>query len=1163
MIRRLALVIMMLVLPGAVLAANFIRVINYTADLDQNMDPVGVSWFQRESVQLNVGIVRSAQPVDLSSTNYLAVWEVVSRTNPAQAFVVRTGTFYSAVSAGVTSWYTRFELTPEQSMLQNKMHDGYVRLFERVGGALVDQGFASRQHVNVYFAPNSDSFDFVGPIWWNAFDPNSLSVDQITAHRLVVDEIDFANDLQLSWPTNWPLETGASYSESYANPSYQVYAGKSGSTLYFYDLAAEGGLSMFYTNGLLVISGDPTNSLTSFFPVQTNGVRIYYRSRASPHAMSYADIGETNRYLFFDGTNFVTDAGTAGLASNAVLFAGLPPEYYLDFVNVSNVLQWDDGALATNDVDGWEWGGNLDVEFVARTNGGRTGTYARINSGTIPSTNSTDLLNRSNRWTEANVFEDDVAVEGRMIISDNNNAMGGAWSSTTIGGTNVNASGDYATASGGRDHDASGEGSVSVGGRGGGATAAYAFRGGGYMVSALGVYSAAPGGYDVVARGSYSAAIGGYNVDVEDYGYGLGGEFIDLDGDFNWGLGRFVDSTNDWTFSMGYGASATNPVTAGSNFMFIIHNTATNVPQWRLGINTNHPRGALDLGGGTGYVAAIAFADGSVLSSAGSPGSGTITGAAVVGQSGTGSVAVSGANILLTYPAGGGGGGSTNVTFENLDGNGGVGPASNQVLRGSDYVAGSNSINTRLLALEGGGVTISNARSTNAWLTAVLAGNEVVVGGTSTPIFAESDAIALAQGYMPGAGVSNAIDRHATNMLSKADASNAYVAAAGYQAGSVILTGATVLVATPTAAAHAATKGYVDSVASGGGGSATNAISAGAVNATNYTGLNFLRLRGNAMLDFSSGSTVDVVFLANVVSTQETAFTKPLRVSPDTVADPRQGTVAIAFSPTNYDAAYTISANTITSRSAIVWLSGQTNASGRPVYVMEEARTVAATTSTGNVGFLRQWGPTTALSSNDYFEFRSMYHLWNGAAPIGGGVAFQDHPAAPSEQADVVQWMGESSGVPYFGITTIAAGGDTHTHRLWMNESYLSFNVGSADYDVYFNGDTANQQVFSLDQDTTPRIIINGNGSAVAESTTNSSAATGVDVWVYGTSGAPMMYLNSATKAAQFGGTVNALGGFSASGAAGISSTTSVLVADGGGGFATQTWIHVYGIRTQ
>ena len=230
--------------------------------------------------------------------------------------------------------------------------------------------------------------------------------------------------------------------------------------------------------------------------------------------------------------------------------------------------------------------------------------------------------------------------------------------------------------------------------------------------------------------------------------------------------------------------------------------------------------------------------------------------------------------------------------------------------------------------------TLSNAVSTSAWLTASVSGADVVVGATGAPVFVESDPVALAQGYQTGAQVTDAIQS-----------------------------------------------------AISGSGSATNAIGQLSVNSTNYSGVSYLRLRGSSLFDFSAGPTVDVVFLANVVSTQDNSFTKPLHVSPDTYASWHQGYAGLVLAPTNHDASYTIGGVSVTGRPMITFYSGVSTNSGfggNPVTIMEEVRNVSTNTTaatSNKVGYLRQYG---AVSSGDVVMVSSLYHLFNGVSPGSG-----------------------------------------------------------------------------------------------------------------------------------------------------------------------------------
>lgn len=118
------------------------------------------------------------------------------------------------------------------------------------------------------------------------------------------------------------------------------------------------------------------------------------------------------------------------------------------------------------------------------------------------------------------------------------------------------------------------------------------------------------------------------------------------------------------------------------------------------------------------------------------------------------------------------------------------------------------------------GGTVTNATSTNSWLTAEVSGADVVIGGTATPVFAESDAVALAQGYQTAAQVAGAIT---TN---DAVDDTTFVNAGGETNPVNLAATPWVDVPTPSSASNsaAASVGWVLSVLPGGG-SASNAIS--------------------------------------------------------------------------------------------------------------------------------------------------------------------------------------------------------------------------------------------------------------------------------------------------------------------------------------------------
>lgn len=375
--------------------------------------------------------------------------------------------------------------------------------------------------------------------------PKSLDMERATVDEIVLgaaSPIDAWSDLAGPLGLSSYL-TGIGQATAPAAPYGSVLNSGSAPTPVLRYVKGQGGITVTNDGSVLYIDGSATNSVDALFPVQTsNVVRIYYRSSVAPYSMGYADLpNTTNGYLQSDGTNVRAVAVIVGTASNADLLASQPGPYYRDFDNLTNVLVFDDGVLQGSDLMGYEAGDNVDVAWVTRTNNGRTGVVFRINVANVNPTNGTaDIRGTSNRWTEANVFEDDVQVEGRVIISDNGNSMTGAFATVGGGGTNNVASGSYAIAAGGRQNTASGTDAAVGGGRQNTASDTAGTVAGGAGNSA-GQYASVGGGDDNDVSGAWSAAPGGRDVDVS--------------GTASMGFGEYLSVTSNRVVLIGWGMS--------------------------------------------------------------------------------------------------------------------------------------------------------------------------------------------------------------------------------------------------------------------------------------------------------------------------------------------------------------------------------------------------------------------------------------------------------------------------------------------------------------------------------------------------------------------------------------------------------------------------------
>lgn len=676
--------------------------------------------------------------------------------------------------------------------------------------------------------------------------PTNLTPATLTAGIYVsTPELRLNGATYTTIPTNKPDVTIADSANTWpgATPITLLSDG-TGPAFTLYPVTGESGITVRVANGALIISGAVTNGVEVYFPVQTSSVgRFYYRSSVAPYTMSYVDMNaSTSGYFKWDGTNVTPVQELTATATNALALNNQPSTYYDDFFNLTNALVYNSGVLAATDVMGFEAGSNCVFTFVTYTNAltGRVGTIARISGG---SGGSNYLLNAVNTWSDTNTFQQPLYAN-RIIVQGQGNTMSGD-KAQVLGGTNNTAAGAYSTVLGGY----------------------------GNLAGAGAPYGTVAGGLNNTASGSRGAVAGGEGNQAGDFSGVGGGYEVDIDSPYSFGAGAHLDASagKSYVFMFGYGY-VTNPLNAGESKAFIISGYDGGM---KLLVNTMSSRTAgvvADIAG-TARVDAVKFPDDTILSSA--------AGASVtwLGPSSFSQVL---SRVRFTGPA------ITNLVYDTNTGEiivgtkddsaAGVGITS--IVNGASttnngitqFVLANSSVTTNsagqlvftitnAIGGSGGGGSVNftstwSVATTHGSTSAVMVGfgvsNTVLAstGPTSAPVF-----LTLAQLGAPTgtplyaftesdpnwAAVSNSIRSDINASALDTEITN-FVERIGETDGIDFTNAASVSVPTPSAASHAATKGYVDSASSA---SVTNAIDKGLANSGSLlTGLNTLDIVG-------------------------------------------------------------------------------------------------------------------------------------------------------------------------------------------------------------------------------------------------------------------------------------------------------------------------------
>jgi hypothetical protein len=596
----------------------FGRRYQFYEDMDVFPEPQRIEFYQRERVQLDFHITRDNQPVDFSDPDDFAVWEVVTITNPYTAYIVMTATVVNA-----TGGVVRFNVSPEEAMIPEDDYDGFVRLFNRNINTIDDMGVIQRQNVRVRRTPPSEGLNFVGPIWWDRYDPNQLVIDDLVVNTFETLSFTMNGETIFSLPEAPEYELKGASSSYNTSPKYSLVANGTGLVFTIKPIAGLDGITLIESNGTVVISGNATQSVYQFFPQQShNRARLYVRQGSSPTVISPLDVPTNSTYpaLSSDGTNIFWASGIP--VADSEFFAGQPPEYYENFQLMTNIPVYNAGTLVPfvgDDIDGFEGGSNVSVSIIGKAdplNPTQTISVLRFDVAGGLGTNVDAILTRENTWTKLNKFNGGLEVANRIRMTGYaNNA--GLYSSVGIGGSNIVAQGSYSTVIGGRDSSATGIDSI-AGGRGAQSRGANSLA---MLQGALaGDSHAVAIGFGNLARGSGSAAVGGQNNDVLNAAYAFGGTYNEMKGGNNWAFGNRTYSDYNFVYMFGDGAQ-NNPLRATRDRSFVLSSFSTNsfIPKYFVGINTNAPlytNVVLEARGGPVVFESIVFPDGSTFTNA-------------------------------------------------------------------------------------------------------------------------------------------------------------------------------------------------------------------------------------------------------------------------------------------------------------------------------------------------------------------------------------------------------------------------------------------------------------------------------------------------------------------------------------------------------------------
>lgn len=468
--------------------------------------------------------------------------------------------------------------------------------------------------------------------------------------------------------------------------------------------------SLLYPH-VIIITGDPTNSLEAMFPPQTSNVtRIYMRlaSSAPPYNMDYIDIDPTTSgYIRIIGStnsaSLAVEETITATASNATLFAGHNQHYFMNFANITNFQAWDDGSqtIIQTSFHGIEAGDGANFSAVVRTNG-TTNLVLRLDVASGIGTGS--CLTCSNEWTEAQTYSGNAVLRynnTRVYVTGSGNSNTGVlYATIPISGTGNVAMANYATVAGGRNNTASGVDSTVAGGSRNTSTGSMSTVVGGYGNTAYGNMATVMGGSMNHADGIGSIAAGYQTTAGGDYS-DTAGQYVstDADADYSFLRGLFATSTNEWTYAVMEGTASTNKAETKKPYTIVFYTLTTN--QFKLGVGTNDPIAGLDVHGGFNF---------------------------------TGPITSNGAPFYI--PAN-----TTNAIYEIVTTGDGVTSNPRRVV----FRAGSGSSPTStvsgtttivwLASSSSGGGTITNAISTNSFMTAIVSGSSIVIGATKTPLF--------------------------------------------------------------------------------------------------------------------------------------------------------------------------------------------------------------------------------------------------------------------------------------------------------------------------------------------------------------------------------------------------------------------------------------------
>lgn len=145
-----------------------IRHLYITNDVSQaESEAVPVTWFQGESVKMDLWLVRGTRAVNYTTTGTFARMEAFLATNTTTAYIMSTGTIAN------TNGYITFDLPPDRTTLPARKYNLQVRIYQTVLGTNRYVGTCLYSDLNVVWSSATNYYNYVGPFTNSAaeYDP--------------------------------------------------------------------------------------------------------------------------------------------------------------------------------------------------------------------------------------------------------------------------------------------------------------------------------------------------------------------------------------------------------------------------------------------------------------------------------------------------------------------------------------------------------------------------------------------------------------------------------------------------------------------------------------------------------------------------------------------------------------------------------------------------------------------------------------------------------------------------------------------------------------------------------------------------------------------------------------------------------------------------------